>query len=243
MARVFRLVALGIVVLFFARGADAAGPRPPAHAVQLRFGGFFPSGGGPLWTDVENRFTLDASDLDGAVFGVSFVSGLGNSWEVGIHADFFDETVLSSEADFVDEDGFAIYHDTQLEMTPLTVDVRFLPGGRYRLRPGGVRVLKPVVYLGASAGINFWEYDEVGDFVDDTDPADPFVFSDHFSEDGDAFQYGLLAGVELPVQPSFHVVFEGRYAWADDNLDEDLAFLESIELGGASIFVGASFRF
>jgi hypothetical protein len=222
---------------------EAAGPRSPRNAFQLRCGWFFPAGGGPLWTDVEDRFTLSASDLDDSMFGFSFVSGLGNSWEVGIHADFFDETVLSAEADFVDEDGFAIYHDTHLEMTPITVDLRFLPGGRYRLRPGGTRVLKPVVYLGASMGVNFWEYDEVGDFVDDTDPLDPFVFSDHFAADGDAFQYGVLAGVELPVHPTFHAVFEGRYAWADDELSGDLAFLESIELGGLSMYVGASFRF
>jgi len=244
MARYARLVVAAVAVLLVAPGVvDAAGRRPPRNAFQLRFGGFFPSGGGPLWTDVQDRFTLDAGDMDGEVFGVSYVSSLSNTWEVGVNADFYQETVLSAEEDFVDEDGFAIYHDTELDETPVSVDVRFLPGGRYRERPGGVRVLKPVVYLGASAGINFWEYDEIGDFVDDSDPNDPFVFSDHYSEEGEAFQYGVLAGVELPVQPSFHILFEGRYTWADDSLDGDLAFLDSIELGGASAFFGMSFRF
>ncbi len=243
MARMVRFVAVAFALSALAAGVQAAGPRPPKNAFQLRFGWFFPSGGGPLWSDVEDRYTLDASDLDGFLFGMGFVSSLNNSFEVGIQADFFDETDLSAEADFVDEDGFAIYHDTHLEMIPITVDVRFLPGGRYRVRPGGVHVLKPVVYLGASVGVNFWEYDEVGDFVDDTNPADPVVFSDHFGENGEAFQYGVLCGVELPIQPNFHALFEGRYNWADDSLDADLAFLDSIELGGAAVYAGMSFRF
>jgi hypothetical protein len=243
MVNAARAAVVAAVLLALPTVVSAAGRRPPQNAFQVRFGGFFPSGGGPLWSDVEDRFTLDAGDFDGEVFGVSYVSSLTNSWELGVHLDFFGETVLSAEQDFVDEDGFAIYHDTEFDQTPLTLDIRYLFGGRYRIRPGGVRVLKPVVYVGASAGVDFWDYEEFGDFVDDSNPADPFVYSDHFSEDGEAFQYGVLAGVELPVEPYFHVVFEGRYTWADDNLESDLAFLRSIELGGASAFFGLSFRF
>ena len=244
MGKVVRLVvaaALAIVVL--PSLSEAAGRRPPRNAFELRFGWFFPSGGGPLWDDVESQFTLDASDLDGDVFGLTYMGSVSNNFEVGFDADFFHEVELSAARDFVDQDGFAIYHDTELETTTLSIDLRFLPGGRYRSRPGGVHVLKPVWYIGATAGVNFWDYDEFGDFVDSSNPLDPFVFSDHFSEDGEAFQYGALLGVELPVQPSFHILFEGRYTWAKGDLDGDLASLDSIELGGASGFFGLAFRF
>ncbi len=244
MGKVTRIaVATALALVTLPSLSEAAGRRPPRNAFELRFGWFFPTGGGPLWTDVENQFTLEADDLDGDVFGVSYVSSVSNTFEIGFDADFFHEIELSAARDFVDQDGFAIYHDTELETMALSIDLRLLPGGRYRTRPGGVHVLKPVWYIGASAGVNFWDYDEFGDFVDSSDPNDPFVFSDHFSEDGETFQYGALAGVELPVQPNFHLVFEGRYTWADDSLDGELASLESIELGGASGYFGLAFRF
>ena len=53
----------------------------------------------------------------------------------------------------------------------------------------------------------------------------------------------MLAGLELPVSPGFNLLIEGRYSWAQGELDRDLIGLESIDLGGAWGFVGASFRF
>ena len=217
--------------------------RSPDKAFQLRLGGFFPEGGGALWNDNEERFTLRVEDFDDFVVGFTFVNAFSNDWEIGFNVDFYDEKVLSEEAMFVDEDGFPIFHDTRLEMLPLSVDVRLLPGGRYRMRGRGARVLKPVFYVGGGIGANVWEYEEVGDFVDDVDPNDPFVFFGRFKEEGVAFQAHVLAGFEFPMNPGFSLMLEGRYAWADDELNDELAAFDRIELGGASFFGGASFRF
>jgi hypothetical protein len=241
-ASVIAALAALSVVFSTAVQAQSLRGRSTDNAFQLRLGGFFPDGGGPLWTDVEQRFTLDAEDFDDAAVGFTLVHSMSNLWEVGFNVDFYDETVLSEEAMFVDEDGFPIFHDTRLETVPLTVDVRLVPGGRYRIRPGG-RVLKPVFYLGAGIGANVWEYEEVGDFVDDADPLDPFVYFDRFEEDGVAWQTHVLAGAEFPLSPNFNLMLEGRYTWADDELDEDLAGFDRIELGGAWFFVGGAFRF
>ena len=205
-------------------------------AFQIRVGGFFPEGGGEFWQESESVFTLDASDFDGSTLGLSFVSSINNNLEVGINADFFEEEVTS----FYRGETEPIGHDTRLSTVPLTVDLRFIPGGRFRQRSAGP-VRKPVFYVGVGAGVNFWEYEEIGDFIDfSVEPNE--VFFDRFREDGEALQVHVMAGLELPLSPGFNLTLEGRRSWADDNLAGDFAGLGDIELGGTSVFIGGSFR-
>lgn len=226
-------------------GAPAAAQAPGSDsAVQFRLGGFFPSGSGGLWDSNEQTFTLDASDFNDVAFGFSFVTAMSNHLELGFNVDFYDATVRSAYRDFTDQDGFAILHDTRLETTPATVDLRFLPVGRYAVRgqAGQRRVRHPVPYFGAGVGFNYWKYQETGDFVTfDVDP--PEVVFDRFVEDGIAFEAHVLAGLELPMSPNWNFLFEGRYSWTDDTPDGDFAGIGDLDLGGISAFVGVAFRF
>ena len=122
--------------------------------------------------------------------------------------------------------------------------VRFIPGGRYRIRPGGRHILKPLFYIGVGVGLNFWEYEEVGDFLDfGFDP--PEIFGDRFVDDGVAFEAHALAGVEIPVGRATNVLFEVRFSVSEDDLAGDFAGLTEtdLDLGGTSISGGMSFRF
>ena len=138
---------------------------------------------------------------------------------------------------------FDIIHDARLWMLPLTVDVRFLPVGRYAIRGHGqVAVRRPVPYFGVGGGMNFWSYEEIGDFLTfETDP--PTVIFGDFDDNGVALEAHVLAGIELPIGPVWSLMFEGRYSWSDDELGESFGGLGDIDLGGASAFIGASMRF
>jgi len=214
----------------------------PRHSFQLRFGYFFPQAEGTLWDDVGDRFTLAPDDFNGPVWGLSFVTAVNNHFEIGVHGDWYDKTVLAEERHFVDEFGYAIVHDTTLRERPFAVDLRLIPGGRYRGGSPGRSSMKPVFYVGAGVGVNIWEYEETGDFVDVGDPTLPIYFAS-FQESGEALEARVLAGLELPVSPGFNLLVEGRYSWAYGELNRDLIDLERIDLGGAWGFVGASFRF
>jgi hypothetical protein len=217
--------------------ADAADPRyypAPANAFQLRMGYHAPSDGGTFWQDVEDRFTLQASDFNGLAWGASFIGGLSPYVEFGVTADWYEETVTAGERYYIDTDGFPILHDTTLSQFPLGVDLRFIPGGR--------KVGKPVFFLGAGAGLNFWEYHEIGDFVDEGDPALPVYFGD-FHASGETLEGRVLAGLEIPVSPAFNLSFEGRYSFGESDLEDDFEGFGTIEPGGMFFFVGGSFRF
>jgi hypothetical protein len=239
------LVATTLTLLALAATSTAAQPMPermPRHAFQLRFGYLFPHGEGALWDDSASRFTLAPEDFNGPVWGLSFVTAVNDNFEVGVHGDWYGETVVAEERGFVDEFGYAVVHDTTLEQRPFAIDVRLIPGGRYRGGSPARSRLKPVFYIGAGLGVNIWDYEESGDFVDAGDPDLPIYYGT-FKESGEALEARVLAGLELPLSPGFNVLVEGRYSWAQGDLNRDLAGFETIDLGGAWAFVGASFRF
>ncbi len=238
------LIIPAILVLLASGGTAMAGGQGPAgdRAFQFKLGGFFPHGESDFWTETEDVFTIDAGDFDGAMVGFTYLSPVSNNMEVGLNVDFYNETVLSAYRDYTDVDGFRIFHDTSLSMVPLSVDVRFLPAGRYGARGSRSQVMvrRPVFYLGGGIGVNFFEYEEVGDFVDFD--LDEVVF-DRFVDDGAAFSAHALAGIELPVTPNMGLLIEGKYTWVDEDLGSDFAGLGNLDLGGTSVSVGLSYSF
>ena len=235
-----------MVVTLGATGPGFAQSGGGGSAVQFRVGGYFPVGGGEFWDETEEVFTVDISDFDEVMVGFSYVTSINNNFEIGFNIDFYDERVDSTyRGSIVNEFDLPshIFHTSSLELVPVTVDFRLLPFGRYKIRgPQGRRVLKPVFYVGGGAGVLLWDYEEIGDFLDFTfDPA--VLFFDRFKDDGAAFEVHALAGLEIPMSPRFNLLVEGRYSWADDDLDDGFAGLGNIELGGVSAFIGGSFRF
>jgi len=211
-------------------------------AFQFKLGQFFPGGDGELWNDNEEFFTMDISDFNDIVWGFSYVAGFSNELELGLNVDFYNGSSFSSYRDYVDEAGYPIYHDTTLDLMPVTVDLRFLPAGRYRMRPGGRQILKPTFYIGGGGGLNFWEYEEVGDFIDFT--VEPYeIFYTRYKDSGTTWEAHALLGFELPLSPGFNFLVEGRYSWCEDTLGGSMAGLGDIDLGGYSLSLGGSFRF
>lgn len=216
-----------------AQGGDAA--------FQLRLGGAFPRGDSVFWKDVEDTFSLSVADLNSAIVGMSFVGSLANHLEVGLNLDFYRAEAPSTVRGWIDGAGFPIEHDTRLSLIPMTVDLRILPGGRYKIRgPEGRRVKQPVFYLGGGVGFQYWEYEEIGDFVDF---ADQSIFYDRFVDNGWAFEAHALAGLELPLGRIWSLMFEGRYSWSEATPGGPFEGLGELDLGGFAAYVGASWRF
>ena len=52
-----------------------------------------------------------------------------------------------------------------------------------------------------------------------------------------------LLGVEIPIWGPVALVVEGRYLWADDDVDDNFWGADDLDLSGASVVVGGAFRF
>jgi hypothetical protein len=242
MKRTLSIVALAGCV-FAAGGRPAAAAPGSDGAFNFRLGGFFPSGDGPFWEANEAAFTLDHSDFDGFMAGASYSAALNNYVEFGVGLDFYYEAVRSADRNFEDQFGSPILHDTRLSMIPMTVDLKFLPAGRYKRTGADGRrfVRRPAPYIGGGIGMNYWEYEEEGDFV----ASDLSIVYDRLKDTGLAFEKHVMVGLELPVSPQWYLTFEARQSWAEDTPGGAFSTINpgDLDLGGTSVFVGGSVRF
>lgn len=202
------------------------------RSFQARLGGFLLEGESDFWDDNASVFTLEASDFDDTMLGLTYSVPFNRFFEVDLNADLFDETVVSEYR----ASGFPILHDSTLQMVPVTLGVRFVPFGRGK--HGGKR---PVLFVGAGAGVNFWRYEEFGDFIDFSDSANP-IFGD-FRESGEAFVSYAAAGLELPISDNFAVGVEARYFDSDDDFKGDFAGLGTLDMTGVSASITGRWRF
>jgi hypothetical protein len=215
-------------------------------SMRFRVGWFAPTGTSEFWTANEATFSMDHSDFDDWMFGASYVTSVGNHFEFGFNADYYDSTVRSEYRDFVDQNNNPILHDSTLKLLPLTIDLRLLPGGRYKETGeyGNRNVRKPVVWLGVGGGGNLWHYEEVGDFVGGVVPT---VIFDRVVDDGFVPEVHAMAGFELPAGPNFAWTVEARYSWSEAELggrfDDIYGPNTKVDLSGGSLFAGLSYQF
>ena len=233
--------ALLLSLFIFSSVVTEAGSKRRHHdggsSFQLRWGGFFPEAKSDFWQDNEALFTLNSSDFDETTVGLTFSKSINNHFEIDLNVDFYDDTVFSDYRDYVDGGGFPIVHESTLDTAPVTVGVRFLPFGRYG-RDGS----RPVFFVGAGAGVDFWRYREAGDFIDFNDPGQPIVF-DVFRDRGATFVGYGTAGIEMPVGQRFNLGLEARYFSAEADLQDDFAGLGTIDLSGFGAYVSGNWRF
>jgi hypothetical protein len=209
---------------------------PHAHyQITLRTGEFEPDGDSDLWEENAVLYGLTAAGISDWTWGAEFGTEIGHHMEVLFGIDFYSGEDASYR--FVDTDGVPVVLSSDLEIMPVTVSLKFAPFGR-RGHGGSFRRLVP--YLGGGAGIYFWDYEEVGDFID---PVTDVVTTGRAEADGAAFGTHVLLGLEVAVTPCWSLMIEGRRSFVDDDLGGLFEGFEEFDLSGDSLLVGASFRF
>jgi opacity protein-like surface antigen len=175
---------------------------------------------------------FDVKDFNGATFGGEWLFAVSDYLEAGVGAGFYQRTVPSVYADFVNDDGSEIEQDLKLRVVPVSATIRFLPIGR-----GGVEP-----YVGAGIGFFNWRYSETGEFVDTNDFS---VFRANFVADGTATGAVVLGGVRFPVADVWTVGGELRYQKAEGDIDQEETELlgDKIDLGGWSTSFTFGLRF
>jgi hypothetical protein len=217
------------------RHYPAPPPARPAFVLNLSAGQFEPEGDSELWSENEDLYGLDPSDLQDWVLGVEFGKILGPHLEVLLGAEYYSSENASYR--FTDTEGYPIALSHRLRMAPVTAGLKWMPFGR--VGPTG-RHRRLVPYLSGGLGAVFWDYEEVGDFID---PYTDEVYSGRADADGAALGLYLAVGLEIPLSPFWSVYLEGRHQSAQDDLGNLFAGYDELDLSGDSIAVGASFRF
>ena len=230
-----RRLSLCLTALVFISGFIFAPPASAQQSVNVFVGGFRPR------TEVSSSDVLarnsdfldfDIRDFNGATIGAEWLVGLGDWFDAGIGASFYQRTAPAVYFDYVNANGTEIEQDLKLRIVPVTATMRFLPlGHRGLVRP----------YIGAGVGIFSWRYSESGQFVDFDNHNT--IFPGTFVGSGTTTGPVVLGGLTFPIG-KLDVGGEVRYQRAKGNLPASEGFGGStIDLGGVNYLFVVNFRF
>jgi outer membrane protein W len=237
----FAAATLGAAALLCAAAPASAqvvrvGRDEPRNAISFNVGYFALRGidarddNDVLLADLD-ELAFDVKDFNGASVGGEYLFGIGQFLEGGVGVGYYQKTVPSVYADFVNENGTEIAQDLKLRVVPVTATIRFLPIGR------GAAV-EP--YVGAGIGFFNFRYSEVGDFVDFSDGT---IFSDRYVDSGTAVGPVILGGVRVPVGDAWSFGGELRWHKAVGDLEEPGFLSDKIDLGGLTTSFTLQIRF
>lgn len=229
----FSIAALGLAVPASAAQNTSYRPYRGLNELRIRGGLFTPDGDSQYWNEKEFDFFTTADDFEDFVLGVDYRRRLGPRTALVFSGTAFSADESTSYRNFVDGSGADIFHDTTLDIASGTVGIHFiLTGQNAPVQP----------YIGAGAGFWAWSLEESGDFIDFSQ-LDPEIFTDTFSDDGGAFGWYYLVGLDVPLGDQFSVFGEARWDRVDDELSGDFRGLGALDLSGRQVTGGLAIRF
>jgi len=229
-----RSIMVGALVIATAIGALAT-PASAQQSLTFQVGAFMPRGEDSRVENdvlVINRQYLlfDINDFHAMTVGGDWAVSLGEYFEAGAGFGFYQRTVPTLYADWVNADGSEIVQDLHLRIMPLTAIVKILP-------LGSKRAFQP--YVGAGLGVYFWHYSESGEFVDFVDGS---IFRDTFADSGTSVGPVAVFGARGRVSSNALIGAEARLQWGKGDLSKDF-LSDTIDLGGYSFLVTLGYRF
>lgn len=213
----------------------------PRYSLGIRGSLFVPAEGSDLFDFVREQLTIDKGDFRGAAFAADLAFALSPRVEVVAGIDLARKTVASEYRDFVDNNLLPIEQQSQLRQNSVTGSLRFalLPRGRSVGRFAWIPA-RVVPYAGAGGGVMFWQFEQVGDFVDFEDFQ---IFTDVFKADGVSPSGHVFGGTDIQVYKRLMLTLEGRYVWAHGTMGDDFVGFEPLDLSGFRASVGINLVF
>jgi len=227
-------IVMGALVVAAAIGVRAT-PASAQQSLSLQVGAFTPRGEdarvqGDVLVTNRQYLVFDIKDFHAMTVAGDWAVSLGDYFEAGAGFGFYQRTVPTIYADWVNADGREIEQDLTLRIMPLTAIVKILP-------LGSKRAFQP--YVGGGLGVYFWRYSETGEFVDF---ADGSIFSDSFVESGTSVGPVAVFGLRGRVSEQATIGVEARLQWGQGNLSQDF-LSDKIDLGGYNILATFGYRF
>ena len=215
--------------------------KRPRGLISIRGAWLMPSENSDLFDFVQDQLTIDSGDFSSPSFAMDLGYSVTSRLDIVGGFDVAKQSVNSEYRDFVDNNLLPIEQQSTLRQNSFTGSVRFalMPRGRSVGRYAWIPTrVQP--YVGAGGGMVFWEFKQVGDFVDFEDSE---VFTDVFESSGASLCGHLLGGVDVQLYKQLFLTTEGRYVWASGELSNEFVGFEPLDLSGLRISAGINFVF
>ncbi|MEQ8331493.1 MAG: hypothetical protein RH859_13625 [Longimicrobiales bacterium] len=222
-------------------GGDGYLFKTPVVTLGMKAGYAVPRAGSEIFAFTRDELTIERSDFNSATLVGDISVRVSERVDLTLQAGFSKSETRSEFREWVDQDDLPIEQVTSFHRLPLTLGVKAYL--RDRGRSIGRFAWVPTdwnAYAGAAGGFTWYEFEQVGDFVD-FETLD--IFPDRFYSDGRAPTLQLFGGFEYALNPTFLLTAEGRYGWAEAEMGRDFVGFDAMDLAGFQATAGISARF
>ena len=235
------LVALVLPEVGLAQGGPGFLFKQPVISIGLKTGYSMPKAGSDLFDFTREQLTIDKSDFYSGYFGGEIAVRATDRVDVVLAIGYARSETPSEFRDWVGTDDLPIEQETTFWTTPLTLSAKYYVSDRGRSIGRFAWVPQRISpYVGGGAGVIWYEFEQIGEFVD-FETLD--VFFDRFTSFGATGQVHGFAGVDVSLNKTFFLTAEGRYSWARGELSRDFVDFDEMDLAGLQFTVGLSARF
>jgi opacity protein-like surface antigen len=212
----------------------------PRVSLGLRGGWAFNRADAEIYDFLTDQLTLEKSDFNAPAIAFD-ISWRLTSWLDAVFGVEYTGRETSSEErhppDPLDE---PVAQDTRLTQVPLTFSLKLYPIGRGHQVGEYAWVRKAVVpYVGGGIGPTWYELKQKGEFRD-FKTGKPF--EDDFVSDAWTFAQHAFLGVDIKLTRNLGLILEGRYYWAEADVQGDYVDFDPIDLDGARVMLGINWK-
>jgi len=223
-----------------ARSADFLFGRPK-RSIGIRGNWLFARAGSDLFDFVTEHLTLDKEHFNSPGIGGDVAFALTPRAQLEASVEMNRMARGSEYRAFVDNNLLPIEQRTSMRTTQVSAGIR------YALTPRGEDVSRLawiprrlVPFVGAGAGVMYYQFQQTGDFVDFVDLS---VFRDSFRSQGWAPTAHVLGGVDLQIYRGLYGTVQGRYTKATGELTSDFIDFDPLDLSGFRLSAGINVLF
>lgn len=215
----------------------------PRLSVGLRALWMNPRADSDIYSFLTEQLTLETNDFRAKGVAVDLGFPVRSRLDALAGLEYNRMDANSEDREFIDADGSPIQQHTRLSQASITgsLELALLPRGRAIGQFAWITA--PVTpYIGAGAGLLWYNLEQTGDFVDSLDPELP-IFTAQLTSDGWTTSTHVFGGVDVKVTRRLLLSAEARYTWADAETSLDFVGFEPIDLSGLRVSGGIQFVF
>jgi len=199
-----------------------------------------------LFEQFDTLLTLSRRDFDSPVVSGALSFYLNDRVDLSLQVGFSRSESWSEYVDWVEDLGDGreapIEQRTRFTRVPTTASLLYYPVDRGRRISRFAWVpTRWSPYVGVGLGRVYYSFQQNGDFVDFVDHS---IFKGHFGSTGYAWTGHTLAGAQFALSAQVILSAEGRYSWANAELDrQHFRDFQPIDLSGFQLTAGMGIRF
>ena len=216
--------------------------RPPQATLAFRVGGSAPLATSELFDFFTSEWELNRTDFASVAFGADLGVRLLPRLDLTISGSFAQSSTPTESRKWEGTDDLPIEQVTDLRIVPVTASFKYFLSSRGRSLSRFAWVpTKFSPYIGAGAGVVWYDLRQVGEFVDFETLE---IFPANLHSDGATPVLQGLAGADLWFTQRVGWNIDARYSWAKAKLGFDFnEVVDKIDLSGFQLMTGLTVRF